>query len=108
MYRAFTTPPRVVRPGGSVLAGREFDDLRPRRAQKNPKSLVGSDLRAVAPSCFPSSARRELPQHVLEDAAVLVVVELDGGIDAGERFEAFDAAVGGGGGDFERLARGEA
>ena len=45
-----------------------------------------------------------VPQHGMQDAAVAVVVDFDGGVDATLRGEGDLAAIGFGGGDGEILA----
>src|SRR5579871_732178 len=58
--------------------------------------------RTLARSGSPAGGR-ELPQHVLQNAAVTVVLLLLRGIDAHARLEPSHAAVGRAGGHFDRL-----
>src|SRR5262245_6822682 len=62
---------------------------------------------AEAPRGESSGFPEQLAQHVLQDAAVLVVVELDERIDAREHLEALDLAVRRRRRDAEPLARRE-
>src|SRR3954466_5395670 len=79
---------------------RERERLRSRSSSHQSQSSSGN--------VTPTLAFEELAEHELQDAAVLVIRELDGRIDTGARLELLDRTVGGRCFDLQHFAWSEA